>query len=551
VLSTFDIDGIPAVAAKRAGPLTAGLVFRVGRADETLATAGITHLVEHLALHRFGLGDYHFNGATAPDHTYFEMQGSEPEVVSFLEGVCASLGSLPMDRLETEKSILRTEEAGRGGGGSLFRHRYGAQGYGLVDYLELGVPRLRPAEIAHWARTWFTRENAALWVAGESVPSGLRLSLPPGARRPIPARTPVLARTPAWFAQGSGEVAFSAVVRQGAAAEVFAKVLERELFRALRQEGGYSYQATTSYQLRGDGFAEILGVADALPDKQAAVVGGIIDVLAQVKAGRIDPRDLETVRSQAESVLYGADADVARLPHHAARLLSGRPLRTPEERIAELRSVSVADVHAVAVEACGSVLLRVPGGRSADWAGYTEVPRHSAGVVEGNRFPAYNEVNTHLVVGADGCSVTAPDGASTVRFAGCAAMLAWPDGGRRLIGTDGRTVTVEPTMFAGLAPEVVAAIDAAVGPHRTLPQPARRAEEVPRPVTAASTRPPATPKRGAIALTVTASIVGVFALLATAGMAMDPATDATGWIGAGVIWLIAGLFAFLAVQRRR
>lgn len=159
MLSTFEVDGVPAVAAKRSGPLTAGLVFRVGRADETLATAGITHLVEHLALHRFGVGEHHFNGATGADHTYFEMAGSEAEVVAFLAGVCASLGDLPMERLETEKSVLRTEEARRGGGGLLSRHRYGAQGYGLTDYLELGVPRLGPAEVAHWARTWFTRET--------------------------------------------------------------------------------------------------------------------------------------------------------------------------------------------------------------------------------------------------------------------------------------------------------------------------------------------------------------------------------------------------------
>nr|WP_117212210.1 insulinase family protein [Allorhizocola rhizosphaerae] len=30
--------------------MAAGLVFRVGQADETLATHGISHLVEHLAL---------------------------------------------------------------------------------------------------------------------------------------------------------------------------------------------------------------------------------------------------------------------------------------------------------------------------------------------------------------------------------------------------------------------------------------------------------------------------------------------------------------------
>jgi zinc protease len=544
MLSTFEVDGIPAVAAKRAGPLSAGLVFRVGRADETLATAGITHLVEHLALHRVGLGEHHYGGATGPDHTYFEMEGSESDVVSFLGGVCAALGDLPMDRLETEKSILRTEEARRGGTGLLFRHRYGAQGYGLSDYLELGVPRLGPAEVAHWARTWFTRENAALWVAGENVPAGLRLRLPSGVRRPVPPRPAASVTTPAYFAHGEGSVGFSAMVRRGAAAQVFAKVLERELFRALRQEGGYSYQATTSYQARGDHFAEVLGVADALPEKQAAVLGGVIDVLAQVKIGRIDARDVETVRSQAESALYGADADVARLPDHAARLLSGSPLPSTEERVAELRAVGFEQVQAVAAEACASVLLRVPHGRSADWAGYAEVSRFSPSAVAGNRFPAEN---THLVVGPEGCSEEKSEGVSTVRFTECAAMLAWPDGARRLIGTDGRSVHIEPTLFTGLPPALIATIDAAVGPHRTVPQAARQPQEIP--VSATSAAAPA--KRASKVLFITAAVFGVVALLATAGMAMDPPEDASGWVGAGALWLFAGLWVFLAVKRRR
>jgi zinc protease len=544
MLSTFEVDGIPAVAAKRAGPLSAGLVFRVGRADETLATAGITHLVEHLALHRFGLGEHHYGGATGPDHTYFEMAGSESEVVSFLAGVCAALGDLPMDRLETEKSILRTEEARRGGTGLLFRHRYGAQGYGLSDYLELGLPRLGPAEVAHWARTWFTRENAALWVAGENVPAGLRLPLPSGVHRPVPPRPATSVTTPASFAHGEGSVGFSALVRPGAAAQVFAKVLERELFRALRQEGGYSYQATTSYQARGDHFAEVLGVADALPDKQAAVVGGVVDVLAQVKIGRLDVRDVETVRSQAESALYGADADVAHLADHAARLLSGAPLPSTEERIAELRAVGFEQVQAVAAEACASVLLRVPHGRSADWAGYAEISRFSPSAVAGNRFPAGN---SHWVVGPEGCSVETPEGVSTVRFTECAAMLAWPDGARRLIGTDGRSVHIEPTLSTGVTPALIATIDAAVGPHRTLPQAARLPQEIP--VSASAAAAPA--KRASKVLFITAAVFGVVALLATAGMAMDPPEDASGWVGAGVLWLFAGLWVFLAVKRRR
>ena len=53
----------------------AGLIFRVGRADETLARPGITHLLEHLALHRHGLADYHYNGATGRAITHFHIAG--------------------------------------------------------------------------------------------------------------------------------------------------------------------------------------------------------------------------------------------------------------------------------------------------------------------------------------------------------------------------------------------------------------------------------------------------------------------------------------------
>src|SRR5690242_11150402 len=117
LISHTTTDHIPTLYAPASGKeITAGLFFRVGRADETLATAGLTHLVEHLALHRLGLSDLHYNGATANAYTLFHVTGSEEEVVTYLNSVCAGLRDLPMERLETEKEILRTEAAGRGGG---------------------------------------------------------------------------------------------------------------------------------------------------------------------------------------------------------------------------------------------------------------------------------------------------------------------------------------------------------------------------------------------------------------------------------------------------
>lgn len=118
------------------GPLHAGLIFRVGRADETLALSGITHLVEHLALFGYGLTDYHYNGATGTTATHFLVRGTESDVVAYLNGVCTALHDLPLGRLETEKAILRTEQNSRGRGANhlLPMWRYGAVGHGLVSY---------------------------------------------------------------------------------------------------------------------------------------------------------------------------------------------------------------------------------------------------------------------------------------------------------------------------------------------------------------------------------------------------------------------------------
>ena len=211
-----EVDGIPTLFAYATGPMRAGLVFRVGVADETLARAGVTHLVEHLALYRQGLADYHFNGATKAAFTHFHVEGAEHEVVAYLQGVCASLVDLPMDRLETEKEILRTEESRREDP-QLPLWRYGAQGYGLVSYPEWGVRNLRPDDVRHWAHTHFTQGNAVLWIAGDRMPAGLSLKLPEGGpRRPMPAVTSARPHTPAYFSDGRGAVLLDAVADDAA-----------------------------------------------------------------------------------------------------------------------------------------------------------------------------------------------------------------------------------------------------------------------------------------------------------------------------------------------
>lgn len=333
MIQHLDVDGVPTLLAPTGGPMRAGLTFRVGTADETLARSGVTHLLEHLALAPLGMADYHFNGATSPVFTTFHMQGSEQDIATFLTAVCANLTDLPTGRLEVEKEILRTEWSSRGGSPveavPLWRH--GTRDFGLTSYPEWGLGALTGDDLRQWAARWFTRENAVLWIAGDRVPAGLRLALPAGVRQPAPAASSALPRTPAYFVSGSRAVVLDAVVRRRTAASLFADVLERELFRSLRQEGGLSYTTTAGYDPRGDGYASLRALADALPEKQDAVLGGVVDTLAKLRAGRIEQGDLDACVAKRDDFLGTAEVDAARLPAYACNVLTGErnlPSRT-------------------------------------------------------------------------------------------------------------------------------------------------------------------------------------------------------------------------------
>lgn len=480
LVSHTTVQGVPTLHAPRRGETTAGLFFRVGRADETLATSGITHLVEHLALHRLGLTDAHHNGTTANAYTHFHVTGSEAEVVAHLNGVCAALRDLPMERLETEREILRTEASGRGSTSQLPMWRYGAQGYGLSSYNEMGTWSLTAEQVRDWAAARFTRENAVLWITGDHVPEGLDLSLPAGTRFPAPAATSALPVTPAFVHGDDGHVVLTSVVRRSTAASLFADVLGRALFHDLRQEGGYSYSAEADYSPRDATHASLTAYADALPKKQDAVVGGFVDTLARLRAGRTEQSELDSARAKALKVFDVPDLGAAALPSYALSLLLGHRILGPEQQRAELEAVTVGDLHEVAHEVWDAALLQVPG-RGLDWAGCTLAPQYSAEPVTGTRHPSLTDDAVTLAVGAEGVSLEGPRGPVTVRYEAVSAMTTRPDGARSLTGHDGFNVTVEPNLFRGVTPATIAGIDAAVPPEAVVALPAREPGRIPAP----------------------------------------------------------------------
>src|SRR5205823_4020661 len=103
--------------------------------------------------------------------------------------------------------------------------RHGAQDYGLVSYPEWGTRRITEAQVREWATARFNRDNAALWIAGERVPDGLRLDLPEGTRWQLPRESSALPVTPAYFSTDAPLIVLDAQVPRTRPAVLYRRLL--------------------------------------------------------------------------------------------------------------------------------------------------------------------------------------------------------------------------------------------------------------------------------------------------------------------------------------
>ena len=89
------VDGVPAYLGDQPGPVTAGIVFRVGSADESLLDHGVAALVAELAAIDIE-GMYWIVHETS---TIFYTTGTAADVKQSLTSVCAALRGLCEDDL--------------------------------------------------------------------------------------------------------------------------------------------------------------------------------------------------------------------------------------------------------------------------------------------------------------------------------------------------------------------------------------------------------------------------------------------------------------------
>ncbi len=452
----------------------------MGSADEQLASAGITHLIEHLTLTTVGKQPYTYNGFVSPLLTVFHCQGRPEDVQHFVAAVTSALTALPLERLADEKRILRAEAANqrRGSWASHLLMRYGAAGPGVIDYPEYGLRRVTDEEVAAWARRWFTAENCALWTSFQPPPD-LRWSLPAGERAFAPDPVPLAMKFPNRVEHQVAGVGITMTGERSLELTVGCRILQSRLVDRLRLSMAVAYTPQVSYTQVGGNTAHLLAGSDGAKEDASSTADALLEELSRYCEVGPDPAELAADLERFRVAQLDPQSVVGELHFRCLdRLLSPEALF--EEYLsdnhaahARVTSEGVASAFSAAWQ---SAMVFVPVGTMGAAAAIPLLPMWSASPVPGSTLtrravlPGGAPAGSRLMSNREGLTMVAPpqNRDVSVRYREVAALLTWLNGDRILIGNDGFRLPLRAGEWDGQA-ELTEQIDATVPSERVVP----------------------------------------------------------------------------------
>ncbi|MDN5727356.1 MAG: insulinase family protein, partial [Propionibacteriales bacterium] len=465
--------------------VTGGLFFRVGTADEAVPIAGITHLIEHLAIGQVRTGEADENGQTSDRWTLFHATGTVQEVVAYLNGVCRALHSLPLERLEKERQIIHTEASHRDGASPFREERYGAAGYGMAAIEEFGMFTISEQTVREWAARWFTRGNAVAFLTTDRVPEGLELALPRGERRPDPDPGEWVAETPSYFLGGGNGIALQGIVVRSWAAKVYVRMMAGRLFRTLREDRGLSYVADADYATRDGRTGAVTLFADALPDRLVEVSEAFVGLVRDSSSSEVTDDELAAaIRGVRRELAPATPASF--LPTQAIAELDGRPVETLVEMMTELDAVSADEVRKVARQVWETCLIHcdpvavqvVEAAEVGPKRNPGPAPQPLRWTKEFEKKGLSREV---MQFGDQGINYQAGGVVYRVVFDEACAVFCWPDGARAVMARDASMMIIEPGLYKWLdKTRMIRLIDDKVDPAKLVWLPERDHKDIPR-----------------------------------------------------------------------
>ena len=469
-----EVDGVTTVSASEGaiqGPLQAGLVFGVGRADESMLVAGITHVVEHLAFQRLGHLTYFHNGNVDSVCTRFLVAGAPDDVVAFYRSIAENLRDLPVDRLTQELQVLQVEEQRSAGSqvGRDLSQRFGACATGLIGWPEHGLKVIRPDDVTAWAHTWFTASNAVLWTSGP-LPDKLDLSALPAGD--APARTPMAAPlTPprTFVAERTALVSVSAVMERQIGVVPALQILQRRAYERLRHQDALSYGIAVD-RIRLDANHALVSIAaDGTDGTYTQVFAGLVDTWDALTQTGPTQTEWDDMRRGYASQFDDPQYHRASLEGDAERHVLGLPWVQGAEHWAKVEALTLDEVRdhlgEIAPTLFGVTPLEVLDGAS----GWSKYEPSSDGAVEGDQHhPIEGREEGTLVLGADGVSWVADnDRVHTVRWDEAVCAFTWDDGRRTVLARNGNYVVLTPWCWRG-GHRFTERVDSAIEPARRI-----------------------------------------------------------------------------------
>ena len=386
-----EVAGIPAFVVPD-GPRVpvAGLTFRVGRADETAATAGLSHLVEHLALPATTATPFDFNGTVDTLFTSFFASGDLHELREFLTSTGGLLRDLPERRFETERRILIAEEGTRSTGGArqALALRFGPMGHGLPGYFEYGLRRLEWPDVERWASSRFTAAAAAFWLAGATLEElDIDLELLDGGRceKPPAPRSLDDLTTPGVYASGFGVgVCMSFLADRRAATRVALDAYADALRERLRYELALSYSIGHDLHALTAETSHVCVTADVADEDITAWLDHATTILDQLAAD--GPAEDVLARTKARYRRYDRDEPAASgwAAMCAEWELVGRAVPSHADYTTEYEAVTAEDAAQALAHMRESLLVLGPEGTPVP-TGFTEYPVYSSARLDGRR----------------------------------------------------------------------------------------------------------------------------------------------------------------------
>jgi predicted Zn-dependent peptidase len=472
-IERFELGGVPIFWLEGPPPFLMGLLFRVGRADETLPVGGITHLVEHLVIPAENPIDIDYNGTVSQIGTYIWATGREATVREFIRRIAANCAAPPLERLDTEREILRAEAAtrGRSSGHALRALRFGTVGHGQPAYEEYGLRHLTEDDIFAWSQRWFGATNLALCVTGAPPKDLSALPVPPGGPR-VPAPTPEAIRgleLPAYYSGGpSGELALSLVAKRSVALTTALAIFEHRVRQRLRYDLGVSYGLSTDYDPLSAASVHYTAHVDFLEPNARRARDEVLAIIEHLAESGPAPEELERELARRSWLKESPAEQPSRLFYHAAGELTGEPVPDDEydSAFSALTLTTVAEAFA---EAASSLLLIEPPDLdppppSMKLQQYPLVPTAE---VSGRTYPLKGfalrprKNRPTIVAGDDGVALKVEGPGTTVRFDECTASLRWSDGTRGLWSADGFYIEINPKAWRR-GTELVTLIDSRV-----------------------------------------------------------------------------------------